>query len=143
MSIGHRPTGLARAVTLAALLLASQSLIVSAAEAGQTISGLAYVIDGDTISINGQHIRLNGIDAPEVANPHHPFEDPFGPESHDEMRAIIGRTIITCRLSGEKSYDRYVGVCRLPTGEDIGALIVSHGLALDCAHCQRRALSGA
>jgi endonuclease YncB( thermonuclease family) len=70
VSIGHRPTGLARAVTLAALLLASQSLIVSAAEAGQTISGLAYVIDGDTISINGQHIRAGSCEpAPPSVRP--------------------------------------------------------------------------
>ena len=48
------------------------------------------MIDGDTISINGQHVRWNGIDAPEVANPRHPVDDPFGPESRDEMRSIIG-----------------------------------------------------
>ena len=32
----------------------------------QSLAGKAYVIDGDTISISGNHIRLQGIDAPEL-----------------------------------------------------------------------------
>ena len=42
----------------------------ASADAVQTISGPAYTIDGDTIS-SGQHVRLNGVDAPEVAHPRH------------------------------------------------------------------------
>ena len=29
------------------------------------ITGKAYVIDGDTVVVTGQHVRLKGIDAPE------------------------------------------------------------------------------
>ncbi|NWM64748.1 hypothetical protein GY649_24610, partial [Escherichia coli] len=31
------------------------------------ITGKAYVIDGDTVVVTGQHVRLKGIDAPELA----------------------------------------------------------------------------
>ena len=46
-------------LALAAALLASQSPIIPAlaAEAVQTISGAARVIDGDTVVVDGRHVR--------------------------------------------------------------------------------------
>ena len=117
------------ALILGAALLASQSLPASA----ETISGPVRVIDGDTIVVGQTHVRLNGVDAPEVIHPHHPTDDAFGPESRDEMRAIIGDQVLHCELNGERSYERLVGVCYLPDGTDIGAEIIKRGLALDCA----------
>ena len=123
--------------TLAALtvaLLASQS--PSAIADVATISGPVRVIDGDTIVLTNTntHIRLAGIDSPEIVHPGYDHDDDFGPEAKLEMQSIVGDAIVTCSLDGERSHERFVGVCRLPSGEDIGALIVSHGLALDCAH---------
>jgi endonuclease YncB( thermonuclease family) len=34
------------------------------APSAQSLSGIARVIDGDTIDVRGTHIRLDGIDAP-------------------------------------------------------------------------------
>lgn len=39
---------------------------------------------------------------------------------------------VECRLNGEKTYDRWVGVC-YADGVDIGAAVISAGHALDCA----------
>ena len=40
-------------------------------QAGQhSIKGRCWVIDGDTIVINKTHIRLSGIDAPEMDQPY-------------------------------------------------------------------------
>jgi micrococcal nuclease len=110
------------------------------AEAGHgppsELSGPVRVIDGDTIVLTNTntHVRLNGVDAPEVVHPGYDHDDPFGPESRDEMRAIVGDTDVRCELNGEHSYERLVGVCFLPDGTDIGAEIIRRGLALDCAH---------
>ncbi len=101
-----------------------------------TLAGPVRVIDGDTIVLTdtNTHIRLNGVDAPEVVHPGYDHDDPFGPESRDEMRRIVGDKIVRCELNGERSYERLVGVCFLPDGTDIGAEIIRRGLALDCAH---------
>jgi endonuclease YncB( thermonuclease family) len=41
-------------------------LSVSAVSAQPDVVGTARVVDGDTIVIAGEHVRLNGIDAPET-----------------------------------------------------------------------------
>jgi len=45
------------ALTIALCLLATPALA--------DVAGVASVIDGDTIEVHGQRIRLHGIDAPE------------------------------------------------------------------------------
>ncbi len=46
-----------RALTIALCLLATPALA--------DVTGTATVIDGDTLEVRGQRIRLHGIDAPE------------------------------------------------------------------------------
>jgi endonuclease YncB( thermonuclease family) len=101
-----------------------------------TLAGPVRVIDGDTIVLTDTdtRIRLNGVDAPEVVHPGYDHDDPFGPQSRDEMRQIVGDKIVRCELNGERSYERLIGVCFLPDGTDVGAEIIRRGLALDCSH---------
>jgi micrococcal nuclease len=118
------------------VLLAALTLPASAADLQKAvISGPVRVIDGDTIVLTNTntHVRLNGVDAPEVVHPGYDHDDAFGPESREEMRSIIGGAVVRCELNGERSYERVVGVCYLPDGTDIGAEIIRRGLALDCA----------
>ena len=105
-------------------------------EQWNTLAGPVRVIDGDTIVLTdtNTHIRLNGVDAPEVVHPGYDHDDPFGPEARDEMRRIVGDKVVRCEPNGERSYERLVCVCFLPDGTDIGAEIIRRGLALDCAH---------
>ncbi len=46
-----------RALTIALCLLATPALA--------DVAGVASVMDGDTVEVDGQRIRLHGIDAPE------------------------------------------------------------------------------
>ena len=91
---------------------------------GPTISGRCHVIDGDTIVIDKMHIRLAGIDAPEL-------DHPWGQKSKWAMVALCKGQIVTARVKPEISYDRVVAECYLPDGRDLAAELVKAGLALD------------
>jgi micrococcal nuclease len=92
-----------------------------------TVSGKCHVIDGDTIAIGKQKIRLAGIDAPEL-------NKPYGKQAKWKMVEICKGQNITAYLTGETSYDRVVAKCFLDDGRDIAEEIVKAGLALDIPH---------
>ena len=62
-------TGLTTGAFLSAILLPAMAVALTTPEAGQTavIAGLGHVIDGDTLDIGQTRIRLEGVDAPEMA----------------------------------------------------------------------------
>jgi micrococcal nuclease len=92
----------------------------------EVLKGQCYVIDGDTIVINGTHIRLAGIDAPEM-------DQPWGKKAKFAMIALCKGKIVTAEIQEGLSYDRIVAKCSLPDGTDLSAALVEQGLALDWA----------
>ncbi len=95
-----------------------------------TVTGPATVHDGDTIHVAGYSIRLAGIDAEELNEPH-------GNAARLTMVAIVGQGDVTCHVTG-RSYKRYVARCFVAGDSlDVGEMIVRAGAALDCAHYSR------
>ena len=88
-------------------------------------SGRPYVVDGDTLIINNKSFRLAGIDAEELSEPN-------GRAARRQLQMLIGGYVVTCKVSGARSYSRYVAHCRLPDGKDLGSAMVRSGYALDC-----------
>lgn len=88
------------------------------------LSGRCWIIDGDTIVIEGVRIRIAGIDAPEL-------DHPWGKKSKWELVQLCKGQIVTAKLRPELSYDRVVADCYLADGRDIAAELVRRGLALD------------
>jgi endonuclease YncB( thermonuclease family) len=75
--------------------------------ASADITGTASVIDGDTIEIHGQRIRLHGIDAPESSQTclgEAYREWRCGQRAALTLQDFIGRRTITC---DERDVDRY------------------------------------
>ncbi|WP_083805803.1 thermonuclease family protein [Roseobacter sp. SK209-2-6] len=82
------------------------------------------VRDADTIVVSGTPVRLQGVDAPEL-------NTRAGKEARRWMVNYLSDRNVECSLSGERSYDRYIGVC-FADGHDIGAEVIAAGHALDC-----------
>jgi len=100
-------------------------LMSGPAFAAHTIEGRVTVVrDVDTIVVAGTPVRLNGVDGPETSSR-------IGREARAFMDRLVRGETVTCRLNGERTYDRWVGICFLD-GQDIGAIAVANGHALDC-----------
>lgn len=91
---------------------------------------LSRVIDADTIVVDGIHVRLDGISAPERGHDAYTKGKWF---VADLMREA---SMVECDLEGRKSYDREVGACYfvMPDGQRIDpqAEAVKAGFARDC-----------
>ncbi len=83
-----------------------------------------HVRDADTIEVSGTPVRLNGVDAPELGTK-------AGRDAKRWMVNYLRGKSIECDLNGERTHDRWVGVC-YADGEDIGAAVIKAGHALDC-----------
>lgn len=95
-----------------------------AAQVPTVLRGRCWVIDGDTIVIDKVHVRLAGIDAPEL-------DHPWGRQSKWALVQLCKGQTVTARIRPELSYDRVVAECFLPDGRDLAAELVRAGMALD------------
>ncbi len=82
------------------------------------------VRDADTIVVSGTPVRLNGVDAPELGTR-------AGQDAKRWMVNYLRGKPVSCDLNGERTHDRWVGVC-FADGEDVGAAVIAAGHALDC-----------
>lgn len=87
-------------------------------------SGRCLVIDGDTIIVRKQRIRLFGIDAPEM-------EHPWGNKSKWTLIGLCRGKDIAIHPQGQLSHERIVAKCFLPDGRDLSEEMVRRGMALD------------
>lgn len=103
----------------------------SAAHAGD-LSGVARIIDGDTIALGETRIRLQGIDAPEsdqVCLDSHGARWTCGIEARDRLSEHIGGRALDCTPTGQDVYHRVLAICRLGA-QDLNAWMVQQGWAL-------------
>ena len=108
------------------LVTAAVAALLPIFASAETLIGRAdHVRDGDTIVVSGVPIRLQGLAAPELG-------EKWGRAARDAMQRIVAGKRLHCELTGERSYDRHIGICRLDDGRDIAAVLVGQGLGRDC-----------
>ena len=105
-----------------------------------SLAGRASVIDGDTIEIRSQRIRLWGIDAPESRQLCMADDKPWrcGQRSALALADWLGQRTVGCEERDRDRYQRIVAKCTVG-GEDIATWLVSHGWALDWPRYSRGA----
>ena len=97
----------------------------------QVLSGVPSVIDGDTIRIKSQKIRLFGIDAPESKQTcdKHGQSWQCGVDATARLKALIQRNPVRCEIRDTDRYGRLVGICFVNDIE-INAWMVRNGYAV-------------
>ncbi len=84
------------------------------------------IIDGDTvIGPGGRHIRLTGVDAPELSQP-------WGQQARECLAHLIGGRVVVIKYEGVDIYGRALARLEAPGPEgplDLNALLVRKGCA--------------
>lgn len=117
------------------VLAVSICLAVSAgtgSAGGAILIGRASVIDGDTIEIHGQRVRIAGIDAVESDQicwraDRRPWR--CGQHAALALSELIGSRTVSCLNEGQDRYGRMLGRCFV-RGTDLGMHMVSEGYAI-------------
>jgi endonuclease YncB( thermonuclease family) len=121
----------------AALTTIALFLTIHTAHA-ETIAGRASVIDGDTLEIHGERIRILDIDAPESRQT---CTQPDGTEWRCGQKAAlavsdwIAQRQVTCETSKKDMYDRWLARCATGSN-DLGKWMAVNGWAVPYRDCK-------
>jgi micrococcal nuclease len=107
------------------------------AQVGESVSfnrchiggGYNCVVDGDTIWLRGEKIRIADIDAPETHDPQCQSEKALGDRATDRLEQLLEAGTVTLQ-SIDRDEDRYGRKLRivLVDGRSVGDTLVSEGL---------------
>ncbi len=95
------------------------------------LTGIAQVIDGDTLAIADSRIRLEGIDAPEAGQTcKRKWVGSWscGAAATAALAKLVAGKVVACEARGLDQYGRTLGVC-FADGRDLNAAMVRLGYA--------------
>ena len=97
----------------------------------KSILGKARIIDGDTIHIGNNKIRLHGIDAPEINQDcSYNNEDwKCGQLSKNFLLNLINLDVVNCQVKTIDKYKRYIAICFV-NNLNINEMMVKNGWAI-------------
>lgn len=85
------------------------------------------VIDGDTIRVRGETIRIMGLDAPEMHG-RCPREIALAHQAAARLRVLVARGVHIQR-HGRDRYRRTLAVVRTSHGRNVAMILIQEGLA--------------
>ena len=113
-------------------LLVVLVLVVPSTVNAEELIGRATVVDGDTLGIRGEKIRLHGIDAPEASQRctrSTGKEWRCGQQAANELSDKIGHRNVRCEGTKRDRWGRLIAVCFLGD-QDLNAWLVRRGWAV-------------
>ncbi|WGF88769.1 thermonuclease family protein [Marinivivus vitaminiproducens] len=101
------------------------------AKAGDTLSGQATVVDGDTIEVAGAEVQLLGIDAPETGQTCEAKGDVYdcGEQATNTLEGLIGNASVNCAVRDVDFREHAIATCRRDA-VDLAQAMVSEGWAV-------------
>ncbi len=98
-----------------------------------TLAGYPTVVDGDTLRLNGERIRIVGIDAPETNQictdaSGRPWA--CGRVATQRLYAMISGGRVECTAKGRDRYGRTLASCAAGSVGDLGGAMVREGHAV-------------
>lgn len=151
---GRRPSRRRRSADLALALAVLGAVALAAAYLpglgpARTLEGAARVADGDSLVLGSERIRLQGIDAPELAQlcARGGGDYPCGREARDALLRLVAGRAVSCESRQRDRYDRVLARCRAGPLDLNRAMVeagwaVSYGDYRDAEDAARRAGKG-
>lgn len=95
------------------------------------IAGIADVRDGDSLVVGRQRVRLEGIDAPELAQSCTRGGKPWkcGEDARRHLSRLIGNHKVECAGPKRDQYNRLLARCRAAS-RDLNRSMVADGMAV-------------
>ncbi len=112
------------------LILILACVLLGSPAAARTLTGTATVVDGDSLEVAGQRIRLFGIDAPEASQTCDREGQAWacGLASADRLRSLVGGDKVVCNGNEVDQYGRLLAICTV-AGVDLNQMMVADGWA--------------
>ena len=114
--------------TLTVNCAGKESTEISEGDPG-SLTGIPEIVDGDTVRISGESVRLEGMDAPEKRQNCKDAEGAFYPcgiVATEALEEVIGDKAIVCTDEDRGFYGRIIGTCYLEE-VNLNAWMVWHG----------------
>nr|WP_162623888.1 thermonuclease family protein [Paracoccus saliphilus] len=118
-------------LVLSATAMPSGFLIEDTAADAAQPSGSATVIDSDGLRIDGQIIRIRGIDAPETSQTYAAADGsawPRGQTTRSRMSQLVAGREVRWRQTDRDQHGLVLAICEAE-GIDVGQVLVTEGLA--------------
>lgn len=118
--------------------LALAMILAAPSAAGEALAGRASIIDGDTIEIHGQRIKLLDIDTPEtrqLCQDQEGVDYRCGQVAALALYGWIADHVVTCEPTKLDRYRRLLARCSVQ-GQDLATWLAENGLGVPYRDCK-------